>query len=388
MNRDALKSLQIGMHWFPERAGGLDRMYYSLVRALPGAGVAVRGVVAGSPQVAQDTGGAIRGFGPAAQPLPLRLMAARRTLAKTIRAERPDVISSHFALYTWPGLDVTRDIAQVSHFQGPWADESGVEGAASLGQRAKHWLERTVYARSTRFIVLSEAFGQILTSRYRVSPERVRVVPGCVDVGRFDIDVTSKHARQRLQLPQDRPIVLAVRRLVRRMGLEDLIDAMALIKARRDFDAMLLIAGKGRLAEELQARIAEKGLENDVKLLGFVPDDRLPELYRAATISVVPTVALEGFGLITAESLAAGTPVLVTPVGGLPEAVEGLSRDLVLPSTGAQALADGIASALTGRLRMPDARACRDFARAHFDNAVIARRVADVYREALAEGVV
>lgn len=59
-----IKSLQIGMHWFPERAGGLDRMYYSLVGALPGAGVEVRGLVAGSPKVADDTGGAIQGFGP------------------------------------------------------------------------------------------------------------------------------------------------------------------------------------------------------------------------------------------------------------------------------------------------------------------------------------
>ncbi len=387
--RNGIKSLQIGMHWFPERAGGLDRMYYSLVQALPDAGVAVRGMVAGSPRIAHETGGAIRGFGPAQQALPLRLMAARKAFASAVRTERPDVISSHFALYTWPGLDVARDIARVSHFQGPWADESGVEGAASLGQRAKHWLERTVYARSTRFIVLSEAFGQILTSRYGVSPERVRVVPGCVDVARFDIDMTRAQARTRLQLPQDRPIVLAVRRLVRRMGLEDLIDAMALLKARRgSADAMLLIAGKGRIADELQARIVEKGLEHDVKLLGFVPDDRLAELYRAATLSVVPTVALEGFGLITAESLAAGTPVLVTPVGGLPEAVAGLSKDLVLRSPGAQAISDGLESALYGRMQLPDAKACRDYALANFDNAVIARRVADVYREAVEAGAV
>jgi glycogen synthase len=318
--------------------------------------------------------------------LPLRLMAARKAFAHAISVERPDVISSHFALYTWPGLDVARDIARVSHFQGPWADESGVEGAATLGQRAKHWLERSVYARSTRFIVLSEAFGQILTSRYGVAPERVRVVPGCVDVARFDIDISRARARARLQLPQDRPIVVAVRRLVRRMGLEDLIDAMARIKAQRGPDAMLLIAGKGRLSGELQARIDEHGLGNDVKLLGFVPDDRLAELYRAATISVVPTVALEGFGLITVESLAAGTPVLVTPVGGLPEVVAGLSRDLILRSTGAEAIAEGLTDALSGKLKLPDARRCRDFAMANFDNSVIARRVAEVYREAVKEG--
>ena len=93
-------------------------------------------------------------------------MAARRALRQEISTSRPDVISSHFALYTFPGLDVTRGIPQVSHFQGPWADESHVEGADSLGQRAKRYLEQSVYARSSRLIVLSEAFGKILTSRY------------------------------------------------------------------------------------------------------------------------------------------------------------------------------------------------------------------------------
>lgn len=161
-NRDVpifrpIKSLQIGMHWFPERAGGLDRMYYSLVGALPGAGVEVRGLVAGSPKVADDTGGAIQGFGPASEPLARRMLAARRALRDEIRSARPDVISSHFALYTFPGLDVTRGIPQVSHFQGPWADESQVEGAASLGQRAKRYLEQAVYTRSSRLIVLSQA---------------------------------------------------------------------------------------------------------------------------------------------------------------------------------------------------------------------------------------
>jgi glycosyltransferase involved in cell wall biosynthesis len=382
MTSQSIHSLQIGMHWFPERAGGLDRMYYSLVGALPGAGVHVRGVVAGSPKVAEDSGGAIHGFGSAARSLPLRLLAARHALRREIRRHRPDVISSHFALYTFPGLDVTRGIPQVSHFQGPWADESFVEGAASLSQRIKHYLEQSVYERSSRLIVLSRAFGDILTKRYAIAPERVRVVPGCVDTAQFDPPCTQGEARQKLQLPQGRPIVLAVRRLVRRMGLEDLIEAIAQIRSRHP-DVLLLIAGRGRLAEELQQRIDAAGLADNVKLLGFVPDAHLPSLYRAATLSVVPTVALEGFGLITVESLAAGTPVLVTPVGGLPEAVAGLSQDLVLPATGAAAIADGIDAALSGRIKLPDAQTCRDYARSHFDNAVIAKRVAAVYAEAI-----
>ncbi|HEY1610630.1 MAG TPA: glycosyltransferase family 4 protein [Paraburkholderia sp.] len=382
MSIPSIQSLQIGMHWFPERAGGLDRMYYSLVGALPGAGVEVRGVVAGSPKVAEDSGGAIRGFGSAARALPLRLMDARRALRREIRERRPDVISSHFALYTFPGLDVTRGIPQVSHFQGPWADESLVEGAATLAQRVKHSLEQSVYERSSRLIVLSNAFGEILTHRYGIAPDRVRVVPGCADTAQFDPPWNQAEARMRLQLPQDRPIILAVRRLVRRMGLEDLIDAVKAVKPRHP-DVLLLIAGRGRLAQELQQRIDDADLADNVKLLGFVPDAHLPSLYRAANLSVVPTVALEGFGLITVESLAAGTPVLVTPVGGLPEAVAGLSPDLVLPSTGAGAIAEGLGAALSGRMKLPSAEACRDYARNHFDNAVVAKRVAAVYAEAI-----
>ena len=146
--------------------------------------------------------------------------------------------------------------------------------------------------------------------------------------------------------------MLAVRRLVRRMGLEDLIDAIGLLKHRHP-DVLLLIAGKGKIGEELQQRIDAAGLQDNVKLLGFVPDNHLAALYRAATVSVVPTVALEGFGLITVESLASGTPVLVTPVGGLPEAVAGLSDDLVLPSTGADAIAEGSVARCRARSRCP-----------------------------------
>jgi len=93
---------------------------------------------------------------------------------------------------------------------------------------------------------------------------------------------------------------------------------------------------------------------------------------------------LEGFGLTTIESLAAGTPVLVTPVGGLPEAVRDLSPSLVLRGTGPEELAAGIIHALHGRLPLPTEEACRAFVRERYDAPVIAAKVKDVYAEALA----
>ncbi len=90
------------------------------------------------------------------------------------------------------------------------------------------------------------------------------------------------------------------------------------------------LPGRGPLEHELRAQATASGLGERILFTGFVPDDDLPKIYAAADFSIVPSEALEGFGLTTLESLACGTPVLVTPVGGLPETVASFDRSLIL----------------------------------------------------------
>jgi glycosyltransferase involved in cell wall biosynthesis len=376
----ALDSLQIGMHWFAERPGGLERMFKALVETLPSQGVNTRGLVAGSADVERDSGGRVLAFADPEARLDRRMWHARAQSRRLKHAHAPDIVASHFALYAAPTLGVFRNTPRVVHFHGPWADESGVDGGSRASLFARHALEKSVYRRATRHIVLSQAFGNVLQERYGVKDETIRVVPGCVDVARFATRIARARARKQLGLPADRPIVFCIRRLVARMGLEELIDAMFVVRQAVP-DALLVIAGKGPLEDALVERIVVRGLENHVQLAGYVPDAKLPLWYRAADLSVVPSLALEGFGLTTIESLAAGTPVLVTPVGGLPEAVAPLSPELVFQSMGYDAIGAGIADALLGRVKLPDERACTRYARANFDNRVIAAKVAAVYRE-------
>jgi len=378
----AVHTLQIGMGWFPEQAGGLNRVYYHLIRSLPQAGVGVRGLVMGSPDVARQTEGQVEAVAPENASLLVRAQQLRRRALAILADQETDLVAGHFALYAAPLGRHLRRRPLVVHFHGPWAHEGSLEGDSGVATRIKGRIERSVYRQARRFIVLSEAFRDVLHRRYGIPLERIRIVPGGVAVERFSAGPARAEARRRLGWTRERPIILTVRRLQRRMGLENLISAMATVR-RAVPEALLLIAGRGPLAAELDARIEALDLHDHVRLLGFLPDDALPLAYRAADLTIVPTVALEGFGLITIESLAAGTPVLVTPVGGLPETVRTLSPSLILEGVDTDALTDGLVQALRGTLPLPDESTCQTYARTHYAWPVLARRIRAVYEEAL-----
>lgn len=376
-------SLQIGMYWSTaEHSGGLDRVFTELVRQLPAAGIRTLGAVEGPPSVAQLSHGLARPFGDDGGSKVARYWRLRRNLVGFVEDDRVDLVVIHFALYGRLVLDrIKRPL--VVHFQGPWAQEALAEGSSRTSARVRHAIEASVYRKADRIIVLSRAFSELLQRDYGIPERKVRIVPGHVDLERFRCDGSRKEARAALGLPADRPLMVAVRRLKRRMGLGTLLDALARVIGKCP-DVLLALGGTGPLRAELEAQAAALGLQRNVRFLGYVADEDLSLLYRAADFSVVPTESLEGFGLVAAESLAAGTPALVTAVGGLPEVVAGLSRDLVFSAAEAEVMASHLVSVLRGDIALPTIADCEIYARENFALATAAERVAAVYREVLA----
>lgn len=380
-----LHSLQVGLGWQGEEAGGLNRLFAALAARLPDAGVSVTGLVAADRApgiIARDAGAVtarIDAFATPTASSTSRMLAARRAVRRAIAAQPPDVLVSHFAPYGAALLPYAHRIPLVVHFHGPWADESRNEGRGSMSTWWRARLERRVYRRAVRCIVLSEAFGELLHTRYGVSRSRIIVIPGGVDARASAALPDRAAARTRLGWNPAAPTVLAVRRLVKRTGIDRLIAAAPAIRAAVP-GVRIMIAGDGPERAIYDTQIAAAGLGETVRLLGFVPEDALQLAYRAATVTVVPTIALEGFGLIVPESLAAGTPVLVTPVGGLPETVRALDPSLVLRDSSRDAIADGLIAALTGRQPLPDAGRCTAFALAHYDWAQVTSRIAELFR--------
>ncbi len=361
--------------------GGLERYYFELLQALPGAGSEPHGLVVGRPDGSCESAPTVASFAPSTDPLPRQWLKMRRVSAPYLRAA--DLVVSHFALNTFPLIPALRTRPFVVHFHGPWALESLAEGDSRWKSPLKKFIERNVYRSASRLIVLSKAFGEILQSTYGVRGERIRIVRGGVNLARFHALAPRAEARERLGWPAGRPIVTTARRLVPSKGIENLIDAVDAVR-RTTPDILLHILGAGPLRPELERRIREGGLEGNVRLCGRVSDEDLALAYRASDLFVVPSVALEGFGLVVVESLASGTPVLVTNVGGLPEVVRELEPALVLDGVDPAALARGIESALAGSIPVPSEERCIAYA-GRFDWNAVAGDVQAVYREAVSE---
>ncbi|MFO0707250.1 MAG: glycosyltransferase family 4 protein [Nitrospira sp.] len=222
------------------------------------------------------------------------------------------------------------------------------QGLHAWARRAVEWL---VMRRCARVIVLSEFMRQRILSIHGIPADRIVLVPGAADPGIFRPAANRTDARRALGLPTDRTILFTVRNLVPRMGLETLLDALDAVPVIRE-RCLVVIGGAGPLRATLEAGIRRRGLDRVVQLVGFIPEARLADYYRASDLVVMPTAQLEGFGLVTVEALACGTPVIGTPVGAIPEVLNQIDPVLVSHGADSRALADALSLVLT-RLREP-----------------------------------
>ena len=340
-----------GSEWFGSAPGGLNRYFTDLHAALAArTDITVDAAAFGTAPAGARSLGPIGGS---------TLHRARAAYADAPAGKA--VLDRHFALY---GPPARRGEALVVHFHGPRAAESRMAGEGAAATRAKYLLERVRALRADRFVVLSGHFRDLLVTDYRVRPEKISVIPPGVDLAHF-----------RPAPASDRPMVLCVRRLEHRMGIDVLLRGWPAVLAAHP-DAELVIVGTGTAEPALRAQAEALGAS--VRFAGRVRDAELTGLYAEAALTVVPSVALEGFGLIALESLAAGRAPVVTACGGLPDSVRELDDSLIVAAGDAEALAAGLVAALDGKL--PDPRRCRAHAET-FSWPVAADRHVALYRE-------
>ena len=179
-----------------------------------------------------------------------------------------------------------------------------------------------------RIIAVSDA-----TRRYVLSlgadPEKTSVLRNGVDISRFKPSSVSRVAvRWKLGIPHDATVVLTVRRLVFKNGIDTLIES-AEIAVKQNPKLVFLAIGTGPDRESVQTRIRQLGLADKFRLAGFVSDADLPAFYNAADIFALPSKSGEGLPLVALEAMSTGLPVVATNIGGIREVLIGGCGTLV-----------------------------------------------------------
>jgi glycosyltransferase involved in cell wall biosynthesis len=259
-------------------------------------------------------------------------LAARRL----IRNRQIDVIHAHWLIPQ--GLIASRlkkdaGIPYVVTSHG--GDLFGLRGALLTK------LKQKVANASSAMTVVSTAM-QAEAQAIGLMPPKLVVLPMGVDLrGRFVVEPNVKRAGNEL---------LFVGRLVAKKGLPALLKAMPMVLARRPA-TVLTIAGFGPEESALRALAHQLGIEDQVKFLGAMAQDRLPELYRRATVFVAPFIRdasgdQEGLPVVLMEAIGCGCPVIVGEVVGIRDVLGSAARDVCVDPTDTQALAASILAVL------------------------------------------
>lgn len=277
-------------------------------------------------------------------PLPLALAAlpsARRLLAEGFDF---DLIDAH---YYYP--DGVAAALLAGWLGKPLAITArGTDLNLIAGYRLPRAMMRWAAARAAASIGVCEALVDVLRG-WGVPPAKLHVMRNGVDLERFRPTARSA-ARSALGLAGE-PILLSVGHLIERKGHDLVIDALARLRARHP-SVRLVIVGEGPEREALQRRAAAAGVTAEVTFAGAVPNEELGRWYSAADVSILAS-SREGWANVLLESMACGTPVAATDVGGTAEVV-------CTPAAGrlvAQRDVPSIVSAVDALLASPPARA-------------------------------
>lgn len=247
-------------------------------------------------------------------------------------------------------------------------------GIAKLWKLFMSQLERRTYRLADHITCVSKDTADALVNGYGIPREKITVIENGVDESYFS-------AREPIQ--RDAATVLFVGRLEPRKGIFQLIDAFEHV-LKKVPEARLRLAGNNLLGQRIHKELEELQITSNVDLLGFVHENfRMLEM-RQATLIVVPSV-LEGFGLVAAEAMALGCPVIVTDCPGLRSLVDDGKTGLVVPSGAPVILAEKIVELIQDRQKAADlgeAAKAEALERFRYERGVIELR--KVYAEATA----
>jgi glycosyltransferase involved in cell wall biosynthesis len=313
---------------------------------------------------------------------PSVFLSARRACRTLAARERFDVVHAHWVVpngYIAAGVAGARGIPLVVTLHG---------SDVSVSER-KPWLGRLARSTFGRTSIVTAPSRDLLERASRLGATgSVELIPWGADPDDFRPDPEgAERIRRRHGLSAEDVLVVGIGRFVRWKGFDDLLHAV-----RRGRDQVgtlrLVLVGDGDTRPELEGLVAELGLADSVAFAGMALREDVNAYLSAADIVAVPSVHADGFvdgqPTVALEAMAAGKPLVVTRVGGLPDLVRDGENGRVVEERDPEALAAAIVSlALDAEQRGAMGSSGRHRVVSELNWDAVADRLVDVYESAV-----
>lgn len=362
------------------QSGGVERGTIEIAAALHKAGFTALVASSGGPMTVQ-----LRHTGATHFTLPLDsknpwvIWKNSRALAKLIKAQQVDIIHARSRAPAWSAWLAAKmtGCKLVTTFHGIYNFKS----------RAKHYYN-SIMTRGEKVIAISNFTANHIRTHYACAEPTLTVIPRGADMEYFNPKSVTRHrilqTAKTLAIPEDKRLILLPGRLTRWKGHFFLLEALHALE--KDSFACIFVGddkGHGEYRNELEARIKEYNLQDNVFIKGNISD--MPAAYQLADIIVSASLEPEAFGRVAIEAQAMGKLLVATNIGGSCETViPGKTGWLVTPNdTKALAAALQQALALTARERKEISLSAREHIQNNFSLELMCSKTLSVYRELL-----
>lgn len=212
----------------------------------------------------------------------------------------------------------------------------------------------------------------------RITNAPVTMIPNGVDPSVFSPQTEFPAELANINL-EDKFVVVAVRRFAPKNGMKYLIRSIPMT----DEDVHFLFVGEGERRKDLMEWVTDQGLEDRTEFFGQVPHESVPNYYNVADISVLPSLK-EAISISGIESMACGTPVIGTKVGGIPELITNGEDGLLVEPRNETDIAEGIMSLKNDPDLLENfAESARKTATERFSWTAVANRTLVVYDQVI-----
>jgi 1,4-alpha-glucan branching enzyme len=244
--------------------------------------------------------------------------------------------------------------------------------------------EKKLMTRSDALVAVSMYTKKELIEFYGIEEDKIQVIYNGVDMQKFNPNKNKASLRREIGLEEKQKIVLFVGRFYRRKGLTTLLQSIPKV-VQKFRDVKFVISGEGSKQNKTKLiRMARKlRIQNSILFLGYFPDEKLPDLYAASDIFVLPAL-YENFPFAILEAQSTGLPVISTKVGGIPELIIDKKTGLLFDPENSEQLVEEITALLQnpqfaeeigtrGRRRIKE----------KFNWSLITKEVVDLYSKSL-----